>query len=116
MRPAAMPRAFARGGLLAFGFRHLDDADAGVGTHSGALGAAGALVGIGEMGKVEAPAVDLLLALHGVLWAEVHTEPAAFAELFLDSQDDARFPRRCHTIGLRSLLSRSCPVRLLLPR
>ncbi len=98
MGPAAVPRAFPRGGLLAFDFRHLHDADAGVGAHGGAVGAAGALVGIGETGEVEAVAVDLLLKLHGVLWAEVHTEPTALAEFLLDRENDPRFLRRCHTV------------------
>ena len=67
----------------------LHDADAGVGAHDGALGAAGAGVGVGERGGVEAAGVDVLGEAHGMAGADGDAEAAAFADGFVDGYGDA---------------------------
>jgi len=65
------------------------DPDADVGAHDGALGAAGAGVGVDEYGGVEAAGVDVLGEAHGMAGADGNAQPAAFADGFVDGYGDA---------------------------
>ena len=67
----------------------LHDADAGIGAHDGALGAAGAGVAVGKRGGVETAGVDVAGDVHGMAGADGDAEPTAFADGFVYGYGDA---------------------------